>query len=432
MGQLQQSDFKQAEVRKHVGAIQINGRLSLLQRKLSNVLLWNAYDGLLEKDTHRIRIRELAYLAGFDSNDVQVLKTALRDLVDIKLEWNMLHEDGDKEWGIASMLASASIRGGYCSYAYAPNLRDKFYNPEMYARINIGIQRNITTGYALTLYENCIRYRNVGSTGWIELEVLRKLFGVEDKKYYRTFKFFNNKIIKPAVEGINEASDIHVAAEYQREKRRIVAVRFKIKDNPQSSLFDKARREAEAEELPAPPKGSDALQQDLIERLKGFGVSPKTATRLVTAHEREYLEAKFTLVEKNFQAGKVKDLPGYAIAAIEQDYQAGKTPYVVDREKAKAEKRAREEEKLRQQQAQEKEQEKAQHEADVARILQAVGQLDEREQKKLEARFHQAHKNQAGYIRWHKEGLEHPLMQGLFTAFAKRELLEGQDQQQAA
>ncbi|MGC1952889.1 MAG: hypothetical protein WA970_10035, partial [Gammaproteobacteria bacterium] len=42
-----------------------------------------------------------------------------------------------------------------------------------------------------------IRYRNVGSTGWIDLEDLRRLFGVDESSYYGAFKHFNNKLIKP-------------------------------------------------------------------------------------------------------------------------------------------------------------------------------------------------------------------------------------------
>ena len=48
------------EVKKHVGAIHIKGKLSLLQRKVANVLLLNAYDDLPIKDKHRIRIKDLA------------------------------------------------------------------------------------------------------------------------------------------------------------------------------------------------------------------------------------------------------------------------------------------------------------------------------------------------------------------------------------
>ena len=82
------------QLKKHVGAIHIRGKLSLLQRKVSNVLLLNAYEGLREKEMHSIRIKELAEVIGFDSKNIEALKEALRGLTDIKIEWNILDQEG--------------------------------------------------------------------------------------------------------------------------------------------------------------------------------------------------------------------------------------------------------------------------------------------------------------------------------------------------
>ena len=123
--------LSKTEVKKHVGAIHVDGKLTLLQRKIANVLLWNAYDNLLKQEKHRIRVRDIASIVGFDSNDRELLKEGLRGLAKTPLEWNLLHEDGEEEWGVAPMLSQAVIRGGYCSYAYAPDLREKFFNPEI-------------------------------------------------------------------------------------------------------------------------------------------------------------------------------------------------------------------------------------------------------------------------------------------------------------
>ena len=50
-------------------AIQIQGDLTHLQRRVWNVLLANAYDELPNKDIHRVSIAELAEKLGFDSRD---------------------------------------------------------------------------------------------------------------------------------------------------------------------------------------------------------------------------------------------------------------------------------------------------------------------------------------------------------------------------
>lgn len=89
----------------------------------------------------------------------------------------------------------------------------------MFALINLNIQRKFTGGHALALYENCFRFVAVGSTGWLDLGLFRRLMGVEDSAYYQTFKHLNAKIIKPAVAEVNKVSDILVTPETRKQGR---------------------------------------------------------------------------------------------------------------------------------------------------------------------------------------------------------------------
>lgn len=415
------ADLSKKEVRKHIGAIHVNGKLSLLHRKLANVLLWNAYDQLLTQEKHRIRIRELAYFVGFDSNDLQVLKEALRGLAETPLEWNVLHEDGEIEWGVAAMLSQAMIRGGYCSYSYSPDLREKFYNPEIYARINLGIQRNITTGYALALYENCIRYRNVGSTGWIELADVRKLFGVDESSYYGTFKHFNNKIIKPSIEVVNKTSDILVAAELQREKRRVSAVKFLIKENPQISLFAKKPVE-EPQQLAAAPEVVEEKAQPqsrVRERLLSFGIGQGSADRYLQAYSEDYINGNLDVVERDYQAGKVKDLPRYTVAAINADYRPKKTRY----ELALEEKKSSRKRSIERQKIEHEKMEALRNEFDEKRLNNALQAMSSTERSTFEAQFREEHSGNVLYHKWGDQGLDNPVIRSLFRGFAYRKLL---------
>ena len=64
--------LRRQSVKKNVAAIHISGKLTLLQRKLSNVLLLNAYDALTSKQKHQIDARTLCMMVGYNSNDMQV------------------------------------------------------------------------------------------------------------------------------------------------------------------------------------------------------------------------------------------------------------------------------------------------------------------------------------------------------------------------
>mgnify|MGYP001954336267 CR=1 FL=1 len=55
----------QTLLKKHVAAIHCSNTLSLLQRKISNALLFNAYDKLLDQEEHEITKKLLLEVAGY-------------------------------------------------------------------------------------------------------------------------------------------------------------------------------------------------------------------------------------------------------------------------------------------------------------------------------------------------------------------------------
>jgi hypothetical protein len=320
------------EVKKHVGAVHIAAKLSLLQRKLYNVLLFNSYDHLLTRERHDIRIRELCDLAGFDSNNHQVLKDTLVSLAKIQVQWNILDEDGEEVWGVSSMIAEAVIRKGVCSYAYAPSLREKLYNPAVFARINLGVMGKFSSTYSLALYENAVRYRAVHSTGWHEVSVWRKLLGVQEDEY-RQFKELNKKVLKPAIAEINANSDILLEMEFQRERQRISAIRFRIRDNPQLPIpFPiKERLFQHLQEAPA-----SSGTPELLARLGAYGLTGPQARRVIGEHDAAYIDGVLAIVERDFRAGKVENLAAYTLAALKADYRPKPAPRQLARTAARA------------------------------------------------------------------------------------------------
>lgn len=226
------------ELKKAAPAIHIaskNGRLSFLQRKIGNILLYNAYQDLLTKEIHSIRVRDLAENVGFNSNDYDLLKTSLKQLRNIAIEWNVLNKDGKEKWGVSSMIAEAQIENGLITYSYPPMLRKLLYNPEIFARIDLRVQKRFSGNYALSLYENCYRFKSSGTTGVIPLDMWKKLMGVEAGGTYEIFKNLNRKIIKPAIEEINQVSDIYVTVEYIKDGRKVIGLQFNLTDNVQFS-----------------------------------------------------------------------------------------------------------------------------------------------------------------------------------------------------
>lgn len=296
--------LRRDSVKKNVAAIHVSGKLTLLQRKLSNVLLLNAYDTLTSQRSHRIDARTLCLMIGYNSNDTDTLKAALRGLAETVAEWNMLDEKGRDEWGVSSLLAYAKLKDGVCEYAYSPALAEKLHDPKVFALINLNIQRQFTGGHALALYENCFRFINTGSTGWWPLEVFRRLMGVEESEYYMSYKHLNAKIIKPAVAEVNRVSDILITPETRKQGRAVSGIRFRIKRNPQLAILDL-------------DDGEGLRKGRVYMRLIELGLSDRLARQWLSEHGEEFIAEKLSLIET--QDG-VRSPVKYLAAAIKRDF----------------------------------------------------------------------------------------------------------------
>jgi len=327
------------EVIKASPAIQIQSKITHLQRRAWNVLLANAYDELPNKDIHRVSVTELAKSLGFNSHNEDHLKETLRSLVDCTVEWNILGKDQKEKWGVASLLASAEIESGICTYGFAPHLRLKLYNPRIYTKLNLRLQNRFTSRYALILWEVCFDYfdiaRGEGETPFIPLEKFRELMGVGEDDY-PVYKELNRNVVKPAIKEINDLTNYAVEVEQKRVGRRIGKLKFRISrleaipEQTQLDLFDVP------EELPA-------IAMKLIQA----GLSRKESLRIA---EQEwdvvdaaalpedrgdfagYVEEKVGLAR---HATSVKNAGGFIVKAIQENYQNPEFEKRVQAEKAK-------------------------------------------------------------------------------------------------
>ncbi|MHA6326407.1 replication initiation protein [Roseivivax sp. CAU 1753] len=301
--------LRRPSVKKNVAAIHVSGKLTLLQRKLSNVLLLNAYDTLISRPKHQIDARTLCLMVGYNSNDMDTLKQSLRSLAETTAEWDMLDAEGRQEWGVSSLLSYAKLKAGICEYAYSPALAEKLHDPKVFALINLNIQRRFTSGHALALYENCYRFVRTGSTGWWPLDLFRRLMGVDGSAYYDSFKHLNAKVIKPAVAEVNKTSNILLEPEFRKMGRQVVELRFRIRENPQLGLLNI-------------DDGEGVRQGATYGRLVQVGVSDRLARQWIAQHGEDYVTEKL-----DYLAGRdgIESPVRYLTAAIRDDYKPAET-----------------------------------------------------------------------------------------------------------
>lgn len=264
-------ELTSTNLKKHAAAIHCSGELSLVERKLSNILLLNAYEDLIDKDVHTIPTKHLFTLMGWSgSNNVDGLKITLKNLMSTIIEFNLMG-DGGEVWQAMTLLSSAKLSGGECRYSYAKDLAVKFYKPEIFAIINLSVQKQFKSNYALTLYENCVRFIRVGSTGWWDLVTFRKIMGATSDTYDE-FKRLSSFVIKKAMDEINSVSDIKLDVEYKKVDRKVVSLRFLISAVSQHTLIDNDQKSAKTDDLI-----TELKESELYKRLRDHGIGEKLA-----------------------------------------------------------------------------------------------------------------------------------------------------------
>ena len=313
------------EVIKASPAIQIQGKITHLQRRAWNVLLANAYHELPDKEIHTVSVAELAAKLGFKSNNEDYLKDALRELRACEVEWNILGKNNKEEWGVAGLLAEARIVDGICRYSFSPQLRQKLHNPLMYTKLNLRLQNRFKSQYALILWEVCFDYFDVhwgqGETPFIPIETFRELIGVESNEYSE-FKDLNKKVIKSAIKEINDLTDYLVEVEQKRIGRKVAELKFriiKVKKLPvQESVLP------DVEDL-----------QPVAMELVGADVDRKLAIHIANAEwdfivpEKlpppgsypDFLTYVSEKIEMSLYASNVDNTAGYIVEAIRENYQ---------------------------------------------------------------------------------------------------------------
>ncbi len=328
-----------SDVIKASPAIQVQSKMSLLQRRAWNVLLANAYNELPDKEIHRVSMVELTAKLGFDSKNDDYLKEILESIADFKVKWNILGKDKKQEWGVAHLLAEVRIHDGICFYQFPHTLRLKLHNPRVYAKLNLRLQNQFTSKYALVLWEICFDYfdadRQQGETPFIPLETFRELMGVEADEY-TTFKSLNQWVIKPAIKEINDLTNYHVEVEQKRLGRRIAELKFritKVKQLPvQESLFP------DIENLP--PVAIELIQAKIDQKVavqvaaaEWDFVNPEKVP--VPGTYPDFLSYISEKLEMSVDASGVKNRAGYIVEAIRENYQ---DPELQKQRQARAEK----------------------------------------------------------------------------------------------
>jgi len=205
----------------------------------------------------RLKICAGDYAQQFDvTNETayEALKSAVDNLFNRYFSYKYHNDDGT-EFVVKSRWVS---RIGYADnhgellITFAPDVVPLITRLEQhFTSYQLKQVQQLTSKYAIRLYEILIAWKSVGKTPVLEINDLRFKLGIEDSEYKR-MSDFKARALEPAIKQINEFTDIK--AEYLQHKsgRTITGFEFKFKLKNQ------------------PPKEKNAKDQNTIDMFTGM------------------------------------------------------------------------------------------------------------------------------------------------------------------
>lgn len=336
------------EVIKPSGVIHIEHRINMLEQQIWNVLFRNAFNLLDQKDEFQIRTRDLLKIFPYECQNVAHIKKCLKGLMGTVVEFNIFDKD-KKMWGAFTLLSDANIKDGICTYSYGKELHRRMCHPEMYTKINLLIQQRFKTKYALFIYELCLDYCKIGQTPKMEIEKFKHYLGLKNDQYI-LFKDFNKYILKPSIKEINKETELFIDLEKEKEKRRVVSLKFYIKPNPkkpistmQDSLF------AVEESIHLLGENDETTQ-----KLKSLNLSKKKIEEILKIYEPDKIKLALKITKEKSTENKA----GYFLELLKDPDFGEKEKKQKQRKEARQKKELEEFEKRSQEEKQQVEERK--------------------------------------------------------------------------
>jgi hypothetical protein len=295
------------------------GKLTLLSRRIFNVLLFHAQQQGVDKPRYSILLSELIDDARFNSNNTELLKSHLRDMQATTIEW---HTSIGKEqkWSSRALLGPVDItdhgRGQACTitWQYDDDIREKLVKPAHYTRVLLEISSQMRSYAAAVLYELGARYLTSPGRLTMREDVIwwaSVLTGRSDITSVDYRILHRDTIKKALVELDTLCEDFRLEVVEHKRGRKVEELQFRVLPKPQASL----------EGLSQSAKNVFDLQ--LVERIVAIGFKRPDAQDLYAVTDEGVLRAAVEHVEQRMKSSSLPPLKSpaaYLRDALKKQY----------------------------------------------------------------------------------------------------------------
>lgn len=305
-------------IRKHVIIIHAYSLMSVLQRKIVNVLLYEAIHGN-NRINHQnsvavecnIPFSNLCKAVKFNSNNTQYLKESIDGLASLKIEWNLLKDRVPTDISFLNLRvlhgAPTFYQDNTLNFSFHKVMLDLVENPAIYGTLDIDLQSDFESKYSHALYENSTRFINLQKNKIIQLDTFRKILGVPEDKY-PSMRELTRNVIVPSIEEVNDRANFVVNLEAMRVGRKVTGFEVSVTSKKKPSI----------ESIPKPDESLGVHKEIEL----AFGqLSESVLENILNNYPEDYILEKIAYTKKHAKKESSGFYPiPYFISAIKHDY----------------------------------------------------------------------------------------------------------------
>lgn len=206
-----------------------NNNITLTQKKVFNLILFNAWHELKKdptKNTFDFYISDFKKYLEHTCHDTHIRKS-ITSLAEIFAETAFLNSKDDFNWDTSfTIISYAKRENEHLKVTLPPPILKELIENNYYTTIDLIMIKHLSSKYAICIYELLIRYNKI-NIPLFSVEELKNFTGTEKIKGYSNFYKFKEKVILPAINEINEKTDIVISFKEIKTIRKVTHIQFK-------------------------------------------------------------------------------------------------------------------------------------------------------------------------------------------------------------
>ena len=295
------------------------GKLTLLSRRIYNVFLFHAQQQGVDKPSYSIFLSELIDDARFTSNNTELLKSHIRDMQAITIEWHTSSGQA-RQWTSTQLLGPVVIdepgRGQACTitWTYPEPIRERLVKPAQYTRVLLEISSQMRSYAASVLYELGARYLTSPGRMTMREDIIwwaAVLTGRSDITAVDYRILHRDTIKKALVELDTLCEDFRLEIVEHKRGRKVEELQFRVLPKPQASL--EGLRES----------AKNVFDLELVERVIAIGFKRSDAQDLYATTDEGVLRGAVEHVEQRMKNSSLPSLnspAAYLRDALKKQY----------------------------------------------------------------------------------------------------------------